>query len=84
MVKPTQTLDPTWYKLLDEMYLTDDLWHLESADNVDNDTLEVVRVDKKLFFRDIIAVPEEIYLFANLSCATIVNPFKLTHGAFKT
>lgn len=75
MVKPTQSLDSTRYKLLDEMYLTDDLRHLESAYNVDNDALEVVRVDEKFLLRDIISVPEKIYLFANLSCATIVYPF---------
>ena len=84
MVKSIQTLNATRHELLDEVDLTDDLRHLETANDEDYDALKVVRVDEKLLFGDIVATPEKTDFFANLSGAAIVDPFQLTHWVLKT
>ena len=79
MVEPSQPLDAFRYKFLDEVDLRDNLWIFESTDDVDDDTLEVVRVDEQLFRRYVVVFPELVDFLAHLLGATVVDPLEFTH-----
>ena len=59
------------------MNFCDYLRILETTDDINYDALQVVRVNKQLLRRNVVAFPEEIYFFADLTCAAIVDPFEL-------
>ena len=79
MVEPSKSLDAFRYKFLDEVDLCDYLWIFESTDDVDDDTLEVVRVDEQLFRRYVVVFPELVDFLAHLLGATVVDPLEFTH-----
>ena len=76
MVEPTQSLNASGNELFDEVNFCDYLWILESTDDINYDALQVVRVDEQLLRRNVVAFPEEIYFFTDLTCAAIVDPFE--------
>lgn len=79
VIKSSQTFDALGDKPFDEMNLRDKLRIVKSTGYVDYDTLKVVGVYEKFLGWNIVALPKEIYFFAYLMCAAIVDPLKLAH-----
>ena len=76
MIKPAKSLNASGHKLFDEVDFCDYLRVLETTDDINYDALQVVRVYEQLLRRNVVAFPEEIYFFTDLTCATIVDPFE--------
>ena len=83
VVEPAEPFDAFGHKLFDEVDFCDYLGVLQATDDVDYDSLQVVRVNEEFLRRDPEVLPEKVDFFANLTSATIVDPFKLAHGRFK-
>ena len=76
MVEPSESLDALRHKLFNEVDFCDYLRIPEPAHHVNYDALQVVRINKQLLCRNIVAFPEEIYFFADLARTVIVDPFE--------
>ena len=48
MVKSAKAFDSLWHKFLHKVHVRDYLWIAQATNNVNDDALEVVRVDKEL------------------------------------
>ena len=80
MIETAEALDAFWNELLYEMDLRYYLGILQAADDVDYDALQVVWVHKQLLGWNIVALPKEVDLFADLARAAIIDPFEFAHG----
>ena len=80
MIETAEALDAFWDELLYEMDLRYYLGILQAADDVDYDALQVVWVHKQLLGWNIVALPKEVDLFADLARAAIIDPFEFAHG----
>ena len=83
MVEATQAFDALRHKLLDEVHLSDDRWVPQPAHDVDDDSLQVVRVHEQLLGGDLVAAPEQVNLLTHLSSAAIIYPLQFAHGALQ-
>ena len=61
------------------MDLSDDLGIVQPRDYVDDDPLQVVRVNGQLRLRNVIAFPERRDVLCDLGRAALVDPLKFTH-----
>lgn len=61
------------------MDIGDDLWIAQATHDIDYDALQIVRVHEQLLCGDVVVLPEEVNLFADLPCAAVVDPFELAH-----
>ena len=80
MIETAEALDAFWDELLYEMDLRYYLGILQAADDVDYDALQVVWIHKQLLGWNIVALPKEVDLFADLARAAIIDPFEFAHG----
>ena len=80
MVESTQALDTLRHEFAYKVHLSDYLRVPQAADDVNYYALKVVRVNKELLGRDVVALPKEVYFLADLARAAIVDPLKLAHG----
>ena len=80
MIEPAESLNASGHKLFDEVNFCYYLRILEATDDINYDALQVVWVDEQLFRRNVVAFPKEIYFFADLTCAAIVDPFEFPQG----
>ena len=80
MIETAEALDAFWDELLYEMDLRYYLGILQAADDVDYYALQVVWVHKQFLGWNIVALPKEVDLFADLARAAIIDPFEFAHG----
>ena len=83
VVESAKTFDSLWHKFLHKVHVRNYLWIAKATDDVDDNALEVVRVDEELLWWDVVSAPEQINLLTHLPCAAVVHPFKLAHWTLK-
>ena len=79
MIKSAKALNTFGHELFDEVDLCDYLRVFKSADYVNYNALQVVRVHEKLLGWDVVALPKEVDLLTDFARAAIIDPFKLAH-----